>query len=42
MSKSIHRGTYNKAILRESTQIHLPKSKEIGAFIIQDARNTGD
>jgi hypothetical protein len=42
--KSILKGTYNKTILKESTQNHTPnESKDrFGVFIIQDATVPGD
>jgi hypothetical protein len=44
MSKSILKGTYNKTILKESTQIHTPDEikDRCVAFILQDATLPGD
>jgi hypothetical protein len=34
MSKSISKGTYNKTILKESTQIHKPTNIETGLELL--------
>jgi hypothetical protein len=45
MSKLILRGTYNKTILKENTQISLLTNEckdRFGAFVLQDAKIPGD